>query len=184
MSAMVEAGVGYVPRDRKAEGLLLYQSLPMNISLPSIGTDRVTDPLYGIGSALGLIDHDKEVAMAEDAVAEVDVRTADIEALVHQLSGGNQQKVVLGKWLAREADILVLDNVSRGIDVAAKEEVYRVCRDLVDRDVSLVFVGDELPEVIGMSNRIGVMKKGRLVDVVEAPPDDKPTESDLITKMI
>ena len=184
MSDMVDAGLGYVPRDRKSEGLLLYQSLPMNISLPSIGTDRVTDTLYGIGSALNLIDHDKEVAMARDAVEELDIRTPGIETLVHQLSGGNQQKVVLGKWLMREADILILDNVTRGIDVAAKEEVYRVCRDLVENGVSLVFIGDELPEVIGMSNRIGVMKKGRLVDVVDAPPGGKPTEADLITEMI
>ena len=84
----------------------------------------------------------------------------------------------------RESDILVMDNVTRGIDVAANEEVYRVCRDLVEDGVSLVFIGDELPEVIGMSNRIGVMKKGRLVDVVDAPPGDKPTESELITEMI
>jgi ribose transport system ATP-binding protein len=84
----------------------------------------------------------------------------------------------------RQTDILVLDNVTRGIDVAAKEEVYRVCRDLVDEGVSLVFIGDELPEVIGMSNRIGVMKKGRLVDVVDAPPNAKPSEEQLIEEMI
>ena len=184
MSEMVDVGLGYVPKDRKSEGLLLYQSLPMNISLPSIGTDRVTDRLAGIGSALALIDHDKEVAMAEAAIEELDIRTPGVDTLVHQLSGGNQQKVVLGKWLMRESNILVMDNVTRGVDVAAKEEVYRVCRDLVEDGVSLVFIGDELPEVIGMSNRIGVMKKGRLVDVVDAPPGDKPTESELITEMI
>jgi ribose transport system ATP-binding protein len=184
MSEMVDVGLGYVPKDRKSEGLLLYQSLPMNISLPSIGTDRVTDRLAGIGSALALVDHDKEVAMTEAAIEELDIRAPGVDTLVHQLSGGNQQKVVLGKWLVRESDILVMDNVTRGIDVAAKEEVYRVCRDLVEDGVSLVFIGDELPEVIGMSNRIGVMKKGRLVDVVDAPPGDKPTESELITEMI
>ena len=184
MSEMVDAGLGYVPKDRKSEGLLLYQSLPMNISLPSIGTDRVTDRLAGIGSALNLIDHDKETAMAEAAIEELDIRTPGVDTLVHQLSGGNQQKVVLGKWLMRESNILVMDNVTRGVDVAAKEEVYRVCRDLVEGGVSIVFIGDELPEVIGMSNRIGVMKKGELVNVVDAPPADKPTESELITEMI
>jgi len=184
MSEMVDAGLGYVPKDRKSEGLLLYQSLRMNISLPSIGTDSLTDGLAGIGSALNLIDHDKETAMAEEAIEELDIRTPGVDTLVHQLSGGNQQKVVLGKWLMRESDILVMDNVTRGIDVAAKEEVYRVCRDLVEDGVSLVFIGDELPEVIGMSNRIGVMKKGRLVDVADASPTNKPTESDLITEMI
>jgi len=184
ISQMVDAGLGYIPKDRKSDGLLLYQPLSMNISLPSIGTDRVTDALGGIGSLLGLIDHDKEIQMARRAIEELDIRTPGVEALVHQLSGGNQQKVVLGKWLMREADVLVMDNVTRGIDVAAKEEVYRVCRDLTEAGVSLVFIGDELPEVIGMSNRIGVMKKGRLVDIVDAPPNDKPSETEIISKMI
>jgi ribose transport system ATP-binding protein len=184
LSRMVEAGVGYVPKDRKSEGLLLYQPLTMNISLPSIGTERVTDSLGGIGTLLKLIDHDKEREMAAESVEQLDIRTPDLESLVYQLSGGNQQKVVLAKWLQREVDVFVMDNVTRGIDVAAKEEVYRVCRDLADEGVSMVFIGDELPEVIGMSNRIGVMKKGRLVDVVDAPAGDKPTEEQLIQEMI
>lgn len=184
ISRMVDAGVGYVPKDRKSEGLLLYQDLAMNVSLPSIGTERVTDRLGGVGSLLSLIDHDAEREMAAEIVEELDIRTPDVETLVYQLSGGNQQKVVLAKWLLRETDILVMDNVTRGIDVAAKEEVYRVVRDLADDGVSMVFVGDELPEVIGMANRIGIMRKGRLVDVVDAPVGDKPTEEELIEMMI
>jgi ribose transport system ATP-binding protein len=184
LARMVDAGVGYVPKDRKSEGLLLYQPLRTNVSLPSIGTDLVTDTLWGIGDLLSLVDRDKERSLSERAIQELNIRTPGVETLVHQLSGGNQQKVVLGKWLMRQTDILVLDNVTRGIDVAAKEEVYRVCRDLVDEGVSLVFIGDELPEVIGMSNRIGVMKKGRLVDVVDAPPNAKPSEEQLIEEMI
>ncbi len=184
VSRMVDAGVGYVPKDRKSEGLLLYQTLTTNVSLPSIGTERVTDDLGGLGSLLSLIDRDAEREMAAESVEELDIRTPGVDALVHQLSGGNQQKVVLAKWLMRETDVLVMDNVTRGIDVAAKEEVYRVCRELAEEGVSMVFVGDELPEVIGVANRIGVMKKGRLVDVVDAPVDDKPTEETLIEMMI
>jgi len=122
--------------------------------------------------------------MAAESVEQLDIRTPGLDSLVYQLSGGNQQKVVLAKWLQRQSDVLVMDNVTRGIDVAAKEEVYRVCRDLAEDGVSMVFIGDELPEVIGMSNRIGVMKKGHLVDVVDAPAQDKPTEEELIEMMI
>ena len=181
---MVDAGVGYIPKDRKSEGLLLYQSLRANVSLPSIGTDLVSDDLPVIGTLLSLVDRDKENRLSERAIEELNIRAPGVETLVHQLSGGNQQKVVLSKWLMRQTDILVLDNVTRGIDVAAKEEVYRVCRELADQGVSLVFIGDELPEVIGISNRIGVMRKGRLVDVTDAPPENKPSEEELIQEMI
>jgi len=184
LSRMVEAGIGYVPKDRKAEGLLLYQPLTMNVTLPSIGTDRTSHSLGGLGSLLTLIDSEKERGMAAESVEQLDIRTPGLDSLVYQLSGGNQQKVVLAKWLQRQSDVLVMDNVTRGIDVAAKEEVYRVCRDLAEDGVSMVFIGDELPEVIGMSNRIGVMKKGHLVDVVDAPAQDKPTEEELIEMMI
>lgn len=184
LSRMVDAGVGYIPKDRKSEGLLLYQPLDMNVSLPSIGTAALRNRLPGLDRILPLIDFDAEAAMAERAVSELDIRTPGIETLVHQLSGGNQQKVVLGKWLMRDSSILVMDNLTRGIDVGAKEEVYRVCRALAEDGVSMVFIGDELPEVIGMSNRIGIMKKGRLVSTIEAPPDDKPTEEQLIREMI
>ncbi|MFD1634895.1 sugar ABC transporter ATP-binding protein [Haloplanus ruber] len=184
LGRMVETGMGYVPKDRKAEGLLLYQPLTMNVSLPSIGTERTSHSLGGVGSLLSLIDGGKEREMAAESVEQLDIKTPRLDSLVYQLSGGNQQKVVLAKWLQRQSDVLVMDNVTRGIDVAAKEEVYRVCRELAEDGVSMVFIGDELPEVIGMSNRIGVMKKGRLVDAVDAPVGDKPTEEALIEMMI
>ena len=184
LSQMVETGIGYVPKDRKAEGLLLYQPLTMNVSLPSIGTERTSHDLGGLGSFLSLIDGEKEDEMAAESIEQLDIKTPGLDTLVYQLSGGNQQKVVLAKWLQRQSDVLVMDNVTRGIDVAAKEEVYRVCRELAEDGVSMVFIGDELPEVIGMSNRIGVMNKGRLVDVVDAPAGDKPTEEELIEMMI
>ena len=122
--------------------------------------------------------------MAESVVDRLNVKTPGIESPLVQLSGGNQQKVVLGKNLQREVSVLVMDNVTRGIDVGAKEEVYRILRQLARDGVAMVFIADELPELIGMSNRIGVMHEGEMVDVLDAPPGDKPTESEIITEMI
>ena len=181
---MVDEGVGYVPKERQSEGTLLYQPLRVNVSLPSIGTDIVADDVPLLGSVPWLIDFEKEDEMAEDVVDKLSVKTPSIESPLIQLSGGNQQKVVLGKNLQREVSVLVMDNVTRGIDVGAKEEVYRILRQLADDGVAMVFIADELPELIGMSNRIGVMHEGEMVDVIDAPPGDKPTESEIITEMI
>jgi ribose transport system ATP-binding protein len=176
VAAMVESGVGYVPKDRKTEGLLLFQSVVKNTSLAAVRT---------MNGRLPLLNLDREVEMTDEAIDELNIKTPSRDALVHGLSGGNQQKVVLARWLAQEASVLVVDNVTRGVDVGAKEEVYRLCRELTDQGVSIVFIGDELPEVIGMSNRISVMRKGRLDDdVFDAAPGTKPSEEDLIRRMI
>ncbi|MFC6615970.1 sugar ABC transporter ATP-binding protein [Halopenitus salinus] len=184
VSRMVNEGVGYVPKDRQSEGALLYQPLRVNVSLPSLGTDLVADKLPGMGTIKWLIDFEKEQTMARDVIDDLNVKTPGIESSLVQLSGGNQQKVVLGKNLEREVSLLIMDNVTRGIDVGAKEEVYRILRGLADSGVSMVFIADELPELISMSNRIGVMKDGQMVDVIDAPRDDKPTESEIIKQMI
>ena len=174
--AMVDAGIGYVPKDRKSEGLLLYQSVLKNTSLATV---------QGMNGSMPLLDFEREERLTEEAIEELNIKTPSAKALVHGLSGGNQQKVVLARWLACDAPILVVDNVTRGIDVGAKEEVYRLCRELTDRGVSIVFIGDELPEVIAMSNRIGVMHKGRMIEeFIDASPGNKPTEEELIDRMI
>jgi ribose transport system ATP-binding protein len=176
VARMVESGVGYVPKDRKTEGLLLFQSVVKNTSLAAVRT---------MNGRLPLLDLDEEIEITDDAIEELNIKTPGRGALVHGLSGGNQQKVVLARWLAQDSSVLVMDNVTRGVDVGAKEEVYRLCRELTDRGVSIVFIGDELPEVIGMSNRISVMRKGELDDdVFDAAPGNKPTEEDLIRRMI
>ncbi|WP_136592079.1 sugar ABC transporter ATP-binding protein [Salinigranum halophilum] len=176
VSDMVDAGVGYIPKDRKSEGLLLYQSVLVNTSLAMVRD------MHG---NLPLLDLDAEEEATLDAIEELSIKTPGPNALVHGLSGGNQQKVVIARWLAQETPVLVMDNVTRGIDVGAKEEVYRLCRELTDKGVSIVFIGDELPEVIGMSNRIAVMAKGKFVgEPFDASPGNKPTEEDLIQEMI
>lgn len=184
VSKMIDAGIGYVPKERKSEGLLLYQSVKFNVALPSIELEDARDRIPLFGQRLPLIDFDYVRHIAERSIEMFDIKTPDAETKVENLSGGNQQKVVLAKWLVREIPILVSDNVTRGIDVGAKAEVYRLYRNLAKDDVSMVFIGDELPEVIAMSNRILVMKKGRIEAVVEAPADDKPTEEDIIQEMI
>lgn len=176
VSRMVDAGVGYIPKDRKSEGLLLYQSIRANTSLAMV---------RDMNGQVPLLDLDAEAKATNRAIEELNIKTPGPEALVHGLSGGNQQKVVIGRWLAQDTPILVMDNVSRGIDVGAKEEVYRLCRELTDRGVSIVFIGDELPEVIGMSNRVAVMSRGQFVgEPFDATPGAKPTEEELIEEMI
>ncbi|MEF8827529.1 MAG: sugar ABC transporter ATP-binding protein [Haloarcula sp.] len=176
VSDMVDAGVGYIPKDRKSEGLLLYQSVLVNTSLAMVRD------MHG---SMPMLDLDAEQEATANAIDELSIKTPGPNALVHGLSGGNQQKVVIARWLAQDTPILVMDNVTRGIDVGAKEEVYRLCRELTERGVSIVFIGDELPEVIGMSNRIGVMAKGQFVaEPFDASPGNKPTEEDLIQEMI
>ncbi len=176
VAKMVDAGVGYIPKDRKSEGLLLYQSVLVNTSLAMVRT---------MNGRLPLLDLDREEQATADAIEELNIKTPGPDALVHGLSGGNQQKVVIARWLAQDTPILVMDNVTRGIDVGAKEEVYRLCRELTDRGVSIVFIGDELPEVIGMSNRIAVMAEGEFAgEPFDAAAGNKPTEEDLIQEMI
>src|SRR6056297_8828 len=176
VSDMVDAGVGYIPKDRKSEGLLLYQSVLVNTSLAMV---------RDMNGSMPLLDIDAEEQATTDAIEELSIKTPGPNALVHGLSGGNQQKVVIARWLAQDTPILVMDNVTRGIDVGAKEEVYRLCRELTDQGVSIVFIGDELPEVIGMSNRIGVIANLQFVaEPFEASPGNKPTEEDLIQEMI
>jgi len=176
VAEMVDAGVGYIPKDRKSEGLLLYQSVLVNTSLAMVRKMKGKVPL---------LDLDAEKDATARAIEELNVKTPGPDALVHGLSGGNQQKVVIARWLAEDTPILVMDNVTRGIDVGAKEEVYRLCRELTEQGVSIVFIGDELPEVIGMSNRIAVMSEGQFVgEPFDAAQGNKPTEEDLIQEMI
>jgi ribose transport system ATP-binding protein len=173
---MVDAGVGYIPKDRKSEGLLLYQSVLKNTSLAMVRE---------MNGRLPFLDTGAESAITEQTIEDLNIKTPGPKSLVHGLSGGNQQKVVIARWLAHETPVLVMDNVSRGIDVGAKEEVYRLCRELTEQGISIVLIGDELPEVIGLSNRIAVMQDGSFVGKpIDASPEAKPTEEELIELMV
>jgi ribose transport system ATP-binding protein len=184
VAASADAGIGYIPKERKSEGLLLYQSLVLNASLPSIGTQAIMYHLPGIDHETPFVKRGAEKTLTDEAIQDLDIKTTGRNSLAVSLSGGNQQKVVLGKWLQRNASVLVMDNVTRGIDVGAKEEVYRVCRRLAEEGTSIVLINDELPEAIGLSNRILVMKKGKVQTVVDAPVGEKPAEETIIKDMV
>ncbi|HLW58714.1 MAG TPA: sugar ABC transporter ATP-binding protein [bacterium] len=144
--------IGLVPEDRKTLGLVLGMSIRDNITLPS---------LHGLSTA-GFVRKDQERAMVAQAIARLDVRARDRDQPVGTLSGGNQQKVVLAKWLQAGAKVVLLCEPTRGIDVGAKVEMYRLMVELARAGVAVVMISSELPEVLGMSDRIIVMHEGRI----------------------
>jgi ribose transport system ATP-binding protein len=151
-------GVGFLPEDRKTQGLVLSLSVKRNLGLPS--TRRL--------SPWGLVDSAAETGLARRWVDELRIKTPGLDQAVTLLSGGNQQKVVLGKWLAADVDVLIVDEPTRGIDVAAKVEIYELMNRLTAQGDGIVMISSELPEILGMSDRILVMREGRLAAEFEA----------------
>jgi ribose transport system ATP-binding protein len=149
----IRAGVAMVPEDRKEQGILLEMAVRENLSLASLWKRRL---------ACGFLDRDGERTLAEEMIARLRIRTPDDRQLVQFLSGGNQQKVVLGKWLALQPKILLLDEPTRGVDVGAKQEIYRVMDELTGRGVAILFASSDLEEILGMSDRALIMHQGRL----------------------
>jgi len=152
----IAAGVVLAPEDRKRDGLLAGMSVRANLSLAALRSVARHGWI--------LADAEREVAMRW--IRELDIRTPSPEQLAKNLSGGNQQKVVLAKWLHTAPKVLLLDEPTRGIDVGAKAEIYELMRRLAERGLALVMVSSELPEVLGMSDRIAVMHEGRLAAVL------------------
>jgi putative multiple sugar transport system ATP-binding protein len=150
--------IAYVTEDRKGNGLILSQSIKVNTSLANLGS-------LAKG---GVIDQDKEYAVAEEYRDKLKTKTPTVEQLVGNLSGGNQQKVLLAKWMFAEPDIMILDEPTRGIDVGAKYEIYCIINDLAAAGKSVIMISSELPEVLGMSDRIYVLNEGRIVGEFQA----------------
>ena len=148
----IRAGIALLPEDRKLQGLVLPLSVANNVSLTTLG------PL----SVGGVVRQRRRDRLAERFVRDLRVRTPSIRAKVRNLSGGNQQKVVLAKWLATEPRVLIFDEPTRGIDVGAKVEVYGFMNALKERGAGVLLISSELPEVLGMSDRVLVMREGRL----------------------
>ena len=151
--AAARAGIGFLPEDRKQQGLVLRLSVERNMSLSHLGTL----------ARFGVLNRLKERGEAEDSIASLRIRTPGPDQLVVNLSGGNQQKVVLAKWLAAHAEVLIFDEPTRGIDVAARQEIYLLMNRLVENGAALIMISSDLPEVLGMSDRILVMRGGRVV---------------------
>ncbi|MFL5243377.1 MAG: sugar ABC transporter ATP-binding protein [Gemmataceae bacterium] len=148
----IEAGLFLLPEDRRTQGLILAASVKDNISLASL--DRV--------SWLSFISRHRERELAQDTCEQLNVRTSSIDKAVGLLSGGNQQKVVLGKWLCREPRVLILDEPTRGVDVGAKTEIYGLIDKLAGQGVAILMISSDLEEILGMSDRVLVMHQGGL----------------------
>jgi len=148
----IEKGIGYVTEDRKNTGLILNQSIRTNISLASL--NRV--------SKAGILNIGSEKKTVGALVKELGVKTSNIENNVSSLSGGNQQKVVLAKWLGTKPGILILDEPTRGVDVGSRYEIYSIMKRLAKENVTIIMISSDLPEVIGMSDRVYVMYEGKL----------------------
>jgi putative multiple sugar transport system ATP-binding protein len=150
--------IAYVTEDRKGNGLVLSQSIKVNTSLANL--DAIANKT--------VIDKDMEYQVAEDYRGKLKIKTPSVEQLVGNLSGGNQQKVLLAKWMFAEPDILILDEPTRGIDVGAKYEIYCIINDLAAAGKSVIMISSELPEVLGMSDRIYIMNASRIVGEMKA----------------
>jgi ABC-type sugar transport system ATPase subunit len=154
-----QLGLGYVPGDRKAQGLFLDLSVRENLTITV---------LERISGALGILRPARLAEIAQSTIRRLRIRCANDRVRVRTLSGGNQQKVAMAKWLARESDILILDEPTRGVDIGAKEEIYRLILNIARSGKGVLLVSSELPELLSLSDRIYVMRKGRFVAELEA----------------
>lgn len=150
----IEHGIGLVTEDRKRIGLILGQSILQNMTISSLET---------VTNALGVINEAKERNLAQDYVKRLAIKTPGLDVKIDTLSGGNQQKVILAKWLNTKPKVLILDEPTRGIDVGAKVEIYNLLNKLVEDGVTVIIISSELPEVMGISDRILVMCEGQIV---------------------
>ncbi|MEP9322066.1 sugar ABC transporter ATP-binding protein [Paraburkholderia phymatum] len=154
----IRHGIAYLSEDRKQEGLALGMSVAANITLTNVG---------GVSSRSGFLCFDEEAAVARRYVHELGIRTPSVDQIVRNLSGGNQQKVVIGKWLYRGSKVLFFDEPTRGIDVGAKFAIYGLMDRLAAQGVGVVLISSELPELLGMTDRIAVFHEGRITAVLE-----------------
>ena len=153
----IELGIGYLPEDRRQHGAVLEMDVATNVSMASLG--RV--------SRGGLIDRGQEVEMARGYVGELRVKTDSVLTPVGSLSGGNQQKVALARWLATGPRIMILDEPTQGVDVGSKAEIHELIVELAERGMAVILISSELPELLGMSDRIGVFCAGKLAGVLD-----------------
>jgi len=146
----IAAGIFLVPEDRRHTGLVTSMTIRENITLPGLKQC----------STYSLISHGREVDVSNRQVTSLKVKTPSIETRAMNLSGGNQQKVVLGKWLSLSPKLMIFDEPTRGIDVGAKAEIYRLMRELADRGVAIIMISSDMEEVLGVSDRVAVMHEG------------------------
>ncbi|WP_026959207.1 sugar ABC transporter ATP-binding protein [Aliagarivorans taiwanensis] len=159
-SDAIKAGVAYLSEDRKLNGVAVKMSIRENTTMASM--DKVSN-------SMGVISHKAEVEAANTFIDKMAIKTPTVEQLVNNLSGGNQQKVVIGKWLFRDAKVMIFDEPTRGIDVGAKYAIYQLLDELASEGVGVIMISSELPEVLGMSDRVVVMKEGQMTAMLNTP---------------
>ena len=150
----VKAGLGMVPENRKEQGLLLQQSIRMNTTLACM--NKVTDKTHNI------IFHAKEKAFVKEALGAIHTKYASTEDNADSLSGGNQQKIALARWMAADCRCIIFDEPTRGVDIGAKMEIYGVINSVAQAGVAVIVISSEMPEIIGLCDRVIVMNKGRV----------------------
>lgn len=168
----IEAGIGFITEDRKKQGLVLVRSVKENISLTDLS--QIMDGI--------VLNSKKDKNLAAEYIDKLNIKTPSEEQEVKFLSGGNQQKVVLAKWLIRDTKILIFDEPTRGIDVGAKKEVYTLMNQLAAQGVGIIMISSELPEILGMSDRIMVMNHGEIVGKLNVEEADQEKILSLATR--
>lgn len=165
----IRSGVVLAPEDRKKDGLCTKLSIRHNLALPNLDI---------VCNKLGVVNSQKEMQLCDKAVADLRIKTPNVEVDSGNLSGGNQQKVVVGKWLARDSRVVIFDEPTRGIDVGAKVEIYNLMNELKQQGIAVLFVSSEMPEVMGIADRIIVMCDGRITGEVMAADT---TQNEILT---
>jgi ABC-type sugar transport system ATPase subunit len=164
----ISLGIGLCPEDRKDQGIIGGRSVKENISV--VALEKVSDWQF--------INTARENKMAEEGILNLRIRTPDIDKLIRELSGGNQQKTILARWLASDPKVLILDEPTKGIDVGSKSEIYQMTCDLAKSGIGVIMISSELPEALGVCDRIIIMRDGRIVGEVKA---SESSEEELLT---
>src|SRR5690606_5108628 len=160
----IAAGLAYLSEDRKAQGLAVKMPVDANMTLANMGE---------VSSRFGLIDFAKHARVANEYVDLLNVRTPSIKQPVRLLSGGNQQKIIIGKWLFRKPKVMFFDEPTRGIDVGAKFAIYQIMDELAAQGIGVVLISSELPEILGMTDRVAVFHAGRITGILETKATDQ-----------
>jgi ribose transport system ATP-binding protein len=170
----VRKSIGYVPRERRLEGLVMFLSIAENITLADLSSVMKN----------GRIDYGAERKLAIDWIRKLRIKAPGPDIACRKLSGGNQQKVVLARWMTAGSRVLILDHPTRGLDVGAKEEVYELVRDLSAQGIAILLLSDTLEETIGLSHRVLVMRDGEVTARFDAAAGNKPDQVDLVREMV
>jgi ribose transport system ATP-binding protein len=169
----LNSNMAYVPKDRDRDALMIHDTILANATLPS---------LTELQGAIGYLSAKKLRKLARETVAKLSVKTTGVHQVMDALSGGNKQKVNLGRWLAKDLKVLVLDCPTRGVDVGVKVYIYSLMKQAKQEGIATILISDELTEVLGMADRLVVMKDGRIVKTIRR--DEEFTEHSVIEVMI